>query len=122
MAYRKQLKVAFDNRVDFYSVPNSVIVPPSIAGGRRQGGWMDEKTKLLGQKCSLGVSKLNVLLEASAKIATSLASHTLCREDGSGHTVTNELLPRQKLDATNQIRALRRSHLLSWSTITSQRV
>ena len=35
---------------------------------------------------------------------TSLASHTLCREEGSGHAATIELSPRQKLDVTNQIR------------------
>ena len=84
-------------------------------------GWM-EKQSCLAKKCSLGVSKLNVLLEASAKIATSLASHTLHREDGSGHTATIELLPRQKLDVTNQICTLCRSHPLSWSTITSTRL
>ena len=70
--YRNRLnitKVAFDNRVDFYSVPNSVIVPPSIAGGRRLGGWMGKQSRL-AKKCSLGVNKLNVLLEASAKVGT----------------------------------------------------
>ena len=35
----------------------------------------------------------------------------------SGHTATIELSPRQKLDLTNQICALRRLHPLSWSTI-----
>ena len=53
----------------------------------------------------------------------SLASHTPSqREEGSGHAATIELSPRQKLVRTNQIRALRSSHPLSWSTITSQRV
>ena len=47
------------------------------------------------------------------------ASHTLHREEGSGHAVTIELSPRQKLDVTNQICTLRRSHPLSWSTIMS---
>ena len=55
-------------------------------------------------------------------VVTSLASRTLRREEGSGHAATIELSPQQKLDVTNQIRALRRSHPLSWSTITSQRV
>ena len=50
----------------------------------------------------------------------SLASHTLHREKGSGHTATIELSSRQKLDVTNQIRTLCRSHPLSWSTITSR--
>ena len=40
----------------------------------------------------------------------------------SGHAATIELSPRQKLVRTNQICALRGSHSLSWSTITSQRV
>ena len=44
----------------------------------------------------------------------SLASHT--KEEGSGHAATTELLPRLKLDVTNQIRALRRLHPLLWCT------
>ena len=40
----------------------------------------------------------------------------------SGHAATIELSPWQKLDVTNQICALRRSHLLSWSTTMSQHV
>ena len=40
---------------------------------------------------------------------------------GSGHAATMELYPWQKLDVTNQIHALRRSHPLSWSIITSRR-
>ena len=36
--------------------------------------------------------------------------HPSQREEGSGHAATIELSPRQKLDVTNQIRALRRSH------------
>ena len=40
-------------------------------------------------------------------------------EEWSGHASTIELSPRQKLDVTNQIRTLRRSHPLTWSTITS---
>ena len=48
--------------------------------------------------------------------------HPSQREEGSGHAATIELLPRQKLDVANQIRAICRSHLLSWSTITSQRI
>jgi len=43
--------------------------------------------------------------------------HPSQREEGSGHTATIELSPQQKLDVTNQMCALRRSHLLSWSTI-----
>ena len=50
----------------------------------------------------------------------SLASHTLHREEGSGHAATIELSPWQKLDVTNQIRALCRLHPLSRSTFTSQ--
>ena len=46
----------------------------------------------------------------------SLASHTLCREEGFGYTVTIELLPRQKLAVTNEIHALYKLHLLSWSS------
>ena len=41
-------------------------------------------------------------------ITHSLTSHTLQR---SGHTATIELSPRQKLDVTNQIRALRADHI-----------
>ena len=50
----------------------------------------------------------------------SLASHTLCREEEAGHTATIELSPWHKLDVTKQIHALRRSHPLSWSRITSR--
>ena len=50
----------------------------------------------------------------------SLTSYTLRREEGSGHAATIELSPRQKLDVTNQIHALRKSDLLSWSTIMSR--
>ena len=50
---------------------------------------------------------------------SSLASHTLCREEGSGHTAIIELSPQQKLGVTNQIRTVCRSHPLSWSTIMS---
>ena len=45
--------------------------------------------------------------------------HPSQREEGSGHSAIGELSPRQKLDGINQIRALRRLHWLSWSTITS---
>ena len=51
-----------------------------------------------------------------------LASHTLHREEGSGHVATFELLPQQKLAVTNEIRTLCRSHPLSWISITSQHV
>ena len=51
---------------------------------------------------------------------SSLASHTLCREEGSGHAATIELSPWQKLDVTNQNCTLRRSHPLSWSTFMSR--
>ena len=40
-------------------------------------------------------------------------------KEGSGHTATMELSLRQKLDVANQIPTCRRSHPLSWSTITS---
>ena len=33
----------------------------------------------------------------------SFASHTLHREEGTGHVATIELLPQQKLDVTDQI-------------------
>ena len=46
---------------------------------------------------------------------TSLASHTLHREEGFGHAATIELLP-WKLPVTNEICALRRLHPLSWSS------
>ena len=49
---------------------------------------------------------------------SSLANHTLCRE-GLVILPTIELLPWQKLDMTNQICTLCRSHPLSWSTIMS---
>ena len=39
-------------------------------------------------------------------------------KEGSGHTATMELSLRQKLDVANQFRTCRRSHPLSWSTIT----
>ena len=45
----------------------------------------------------------------------SLASHTLHRDDGFGHTATIELSPRQKL-VTNEINTLHKLHLLSWSS------
>ena len=51
-------------------------------------------------------------------VQTSLASHTLhITEEGSGHASTIELLPQQKLDVINQMRSLRTSHPLSWSSI-----
>ena len=46
----------------------------------------------------------------------SLASHTLRREEGSGHAAITELLPRQKLAMSNEIHALRRLHPLSRSS------
>ena len=45
-----------------------------------------------------------------------LTSHTLHREVRSGPTASIESLPWQKLDVTNQIRTLRGSHPLSWSS------
>ena len=39
-------------------------------------------------------------------IIASLASHTLHREEGSGHTATIDLSPPKKLAVTNEIRAL----------------
>jgi len=47
---------------------------------------------------------------------------TLHREEGSGHAAIIRLFPQQKLDVTNQIHAVCRSHPLSWSTLTSQHV
>ena len=53
-------------------------------------------------------------------LKSSLASHTLHRERKGLVTLQPiGLLPWQKLDVTNQICALCRSHPLSWSTITS---
>ena len=66
------------------------------------------------ETCS-GFNKLIVSLLTHAH-TLSLASHTLCREEGSGHAASIELSPRQKLDMTNQIHAVRRSHPLSWSS------
>ena len=43
-------------------------------------------------------------------VYSSLTSHSLRREEGSGHAATIELLPQQKLDVTNQIRTLHRYH------------
>ena len=51
---------------------------------------------------------------------TSLASHTLRREEGSCNAAIIELSSRQKLDVTNQICALHRSHPLSLSSNTSR--
>ena len=47
---------------------------------------------------------------------SSLASHTLHREEGSGQATTIELLPQQKLAVTEEICAVYRSHLLSRSS------
>ena len=86
------------------------------------------------QVCALGMGACSIRIYVNSLLPPikpgivgradhSLASHTLRRrEEGSGHAATIELSPRQKLVVTNQIRALRRSHPLSWSTITSQRV
>ena len=41
-------------------------------------------------------------------VLDSLTSHTLCREEGSGHTATIELSSQENLNVTNQIRTLRR--------------
>ena len=56
--------------------------------------------------------------EGEGEVFTSLilSQATSFTEEGSGHTATIELSPLQKLDMANQIRALCRSHLLSWST------
>ena len=40
-----------------------------------------------------------------------LASNTLCREEGCGHTATFDLSPWQNIDVTNQICALHSLHL-----------
>ena len=46
----------------------------------------------------------------STWVQFSLTSHTLHREEGSGHTATIELSPWQKLAATNEIRTLCKLH------------
>ena len=54
--------------------------------------------------------------EGLGMVTVSLASHTLRREEGSGHAAILDLSPQQKLDVTNQICALRSSYPLSWSS------
>ena len=49
-----------------------------------------------------------------------LTSHTLHREEGSGHTATIKLSPWLKLDVTNQIRTLHRHMCCHKVAITSQ--
>ena len=68
---------------------------------------------LIGLTNSLSTSTFSEMIERKTCMYSSLASHTLCREEGSGHAATIELLLRQKLDVTNQIRTLHRSHPLS---------
>ena len=53
-----------------------------------------------------------VELRIRSIVYSCIASHTLFREEGSGHAATIELSPQQKLDVTNQIRDLCRSHPL----------
>ena len=48
-------------------------------------------------------------MKADERASSSHKLHPSQREEGSGHTATIELLPRQKLDVTNQIHALRSS-------------
>ena len=53
-------------------------------------------------------------------ILLSLASHTLCKERMSLVMLQPSSCSQGRIAVTNQIRALRRSHPLSWSKITSQ--
>ena len=53
---------------------------------------------LIGLSNSLSISTFSETIKIRTCMYSSLASHTLCREEGSGHTATIELLPRQKLD------------------------
>ena len=72
---------------------------------------------LIGLTNSLRTSTFSKMIKS---MYSSLTSHTLRREEGSGYAATiEELSPRQKLDVTNQIHTLCRSHPLSWSTIMS---
>ena len=50
------------------------------------------------------------------RFESSLASHTLLREEVSGHAATIELPPQQKLAVINEVCALHRLHLLLWSS------
>ena len=59
---------------------------------------------------------LAVSIYKSSSGIHSLASHTLLREEGSGHAATIELSSQQKLTVTNEIRALHRLRPLSWSS------
>ena len=71
---------------------------------------------------SVTIRKFLVLEHYTHTRTKSRKPHPSQREEESGHAATIELSPWQKLDVTNQICALRRSHPLSWSTIMSQRV
>ena len=51
-----------------------------------------------------------VELRIRSIVYSCIGSHTLLREEGCGHAATIELSPQQKLDVTNQICGLRRSH------------
>ena len=72
---------------------------------------VERRLDLLGTEVQRGGVKSNPAIPYH-----SLASHTLCREEWSGYTVAIKVLPRQKFAVTNEIRALRRSHLLPWSS------
>ena len=71
----------------------------------------ERRLDLLGTEVQRGGVKSNPAIPYH-----SLASHTLCREERSGYTVAIKVLPRKKFAVTNEIRALRRSHLLPWSS------
>ena len=63
---------------------------------------------LIGLTNSLSTSTFSEMIKIRMCMYSSLASHTLRREEGSGHTATIELSPQQKLDVTNQIHTVDR--------------
>ena len=70
--------------------------------------WLYHCTNLQCYPLILGPAK------KPSHMKTSVTSHTLRgREEGYRHAATIELLPRQRLDVTNHICALHRSHPLS---------
>ena len=56
---------------------------------------------LIGLTNSLSTSSFSEMIKKTS-MYSSLTSHTLCREEGSGHAATIELSPRQKLDVTKR--------------------
>ena len=48
----------------------------------------------------INFQSLLLMAEIHVSVLSTLTSHTLRREEGSGHTI--ELLPQQKLDVTNE--------------------